>query len=59
MRVLVVGQVISDIDSYNGVLEVLQVWVATASRSIGYSEGLGKYLQYDTTSNGYLEALSI
>ena len=43
MRILVGGQVIEDIDNYNRVHEMFQVFSATDSRENDYAEGFANY----------------
>ena len=45
MRILVGGQVIEDIDNYNRVHEMFQVFSATDSRDNDYVAGFGNYWQ--------------
>ncbi|MFM7987707.1 MAG: hypothetical protein ACKPKO_51185 [Candidatus Fonsibacter sp.] len=50
MRILAGGRVLEDIDSYNRVHEMFQVFSATDSRENDYAEGFGNYWQTLTDS---------
>jgi len=54
MRILVGGQVIEDIDNYNRVHEMFQVFSATDSRENDYAEGFSNYWQGLHASKGLL-----
>ena len=54
LRILAQGQVIEDINDYNRVHEMFQVFSASESRANEYASGFGNYWQENATSKELL-----